>query len=278
VTADISLHDGTTIPQLGFGVFLVPPAETEAVVGQAFEVGYRHIDTAQGYGNEEGVGRALAASGLARDEVYITSKLANSKHRYDDVRSSFDETLRKLGVDRLDLFLIHWPLPTRYDGDFVTTWKAMAELQADGRLTSVGVSNFQPDHLDRIVGETGVVPVVNQIEAHPYFRNEQARAATHKHGGVVEAWGPLGQGAVLKDPVIAKIAGERGKAVSQVILRWHIQRGDIVFPKSMRRERMAENFAIFDFELSASEMAAIDALDRGEAGRVGSHPETMDSV
>ncbi|MGN9909609.1 aldo/keto reductase [Phytohabitans sp. LJ34] len=273
---NVQLNDGTAIPQLGFGTFLVPPEQTAQTVGEALRLGYRHIDTAQGYANEEGVGRAIAESGIPRDEVYVTSKLDNGNHRPDDVRRSFDETLRKLGVERLDLFLIHWPVPMLYDGDYVSTWKAMAELVEGGRLTSVGVSNFEPAHLDRVVGETGVVPAVNQIEAHPYFPNDTARAASHAHGIAVEAWGPLGQGAVLDDPVITKIAEARSRANSQVILRWHIQRGDIVFPKSTHRERMAENLALFDFALSADEVAAIDGLSQGEAGRVGPHPDTFD--
>ncbi|MFV0284901.1 MAG: aldo/keto reductase [Demequina sp.] len=274
----VKLNDSTSIPQLGFGTYLVPPEETVATVAAALEVGYRHIDTAQMYGNEAQVGEAVAASGIARDDIYLTSKLNNSKHGRDDVLRSFDETLEKLKVDRLDLFLIHWPLPTRYDGDFVATWKAMLELKEDGRLTSVGVSNFQPDHLQQIVDATGVAPAVNQIEAHPYFRNDAARLASHEHAIAVEAWGPLGQGAVLKDAVIGEIAAETGRAASQVILRWHLQRGDIIFPKSMRRERMEENFAIFDFTLNDEQVSRIDALDQGAAGRVGPDPDTFDWI
>lgn len=278
MTSSVKLNDGTTIPQLGFGTFKVPAEETAATVTTALEVGYRHIDTAQGYGNEAEVGEAIAASGLPRDEIYLTSKLHNKDHARDDVMRSFDETMEKLRVDTLDLFLIHWPLPTRYDGDFVSTWKAMLELVEQGRLTSAGVSNFQPDHLDLIVKETGVAPVVNQIEAHPYFRNDDARKASHEHAVAVEAWGPLGQGAVLDDATIVELAKELDRAPSQVILRWHLQRGDIVFPKSMRRERMAENFDVFDFELSQNHMARIDALDRGPDGRVGPDPDTFDRL
>ncbi|WP_121254513.1 aldo/keto reductase [Nocardioides ferulae] len=274
----ITLHDETSIPQLGFGVYQVPPAETAATVAAALEVGYRHIDTAQMYGNERGVGEAIAAAGLPRDEVYVTSKLNNGFHRPDDARRAFDETLTALGLDRIDLFLIHWPLPTRYDGDYVSTWQTLAEFVADGRATSVGVSNFQPAHLDRIVEETGIVPVVNQIEVHPYFTNEEARAASIRHGVEVEAWSPIAQGRVLEDPVITKIAAEHGKTPSQVTLRWHVERGDIVFPKSMHRERMQENFEIFDFSLSADEVAAIAALDRGEDGRTGPDPDTFDWI
>ena len=199
-------------------------------------------------------------------------------HRPDDAKRAFDETLSALGVDRLDLFLIHWPLPTRYDGDYVSTWRALTELLADGRVTSVGVSNFQPEHLDRIVAETGVVPAVNQIEVHPYFTNEAARAASIRHGAEVEAWSPIAQGQVLGDPVINRIAQAHDRTPAQVTLRWHIERGDIVFPKSMSPERMRENFAIFDFTLTADEVAEIAALDRGAEGRTGPDPDTFDWV
>jgi 2,5-diketo-D-gluconate reductase A len=278
VTTTITLHDGTTIPQLGFGTFLVPPDETAVTVGAALEVGYRHIDTAQGYDNEQGVGEAIAASGIPREEIYVTSKLHNNNHLRDDVFSSYDESLVRLGIDRLDLFLIHWPLPTRYDGDYVSTWKAMVELVERGRLTSAGVSNFEPEHLDRIIAETGVVPVVNQIEAHPYFPNNNTRRASRGHGIAVQAWSPLGQGSVLDSPVIVEIARALGRSSSQVILRWHLQRGDITFPKSMHRERMEQNFRVFDFELTDEQVAAIDALDKGDEARVGPHPNTFDLV
>lgn len=274
----VTLNDKTTIPQLGFGVFQVPPAQTQETVETAFAVGYRHIDTAQMYGNEEGVGAAVAASGIPREELYITTKLNNAFHRPEDARRTFAESLDRLGLDRVDLFLIHWPLPTRYDGDFVSTWRALAEFVEDGRATSIGVSNFQPAHLDRIVEETGVVPVVNQIEVHPYFGNEEARAASHRHDVVVEAWSPIAQGQVLDDPTIAEIATAHGKTPSQVTLRWHVQRGDIVFPKSMHEARMRENFEIFDFELTDEQVAAITALDRGESGRRGPNPDTFDWI
>lgn len=274
----ITLNNGTTIPQLGFGVFQVPPPETAATVSTALEVGYRHIDTAEMYQNEEGVGEAIKASGIARDDLYVTSKLNNGFHRPDDARRAFDETLTKLGLDRIDLFLIHWPLPTLYDGDFVSTWQTLAEFVDDGRATSIGVSNFQPAHLDRIISETGVVPAVNQIEVHPYFTNEDARAASIRHGVEVEAWSPIAQGAVLDDEVIGKIAATHGKTPAQVTLRWHVERGDIVFPKSMKAERMRENFDIFDFSLTQDEVAQISALDRGEDGRQGPNPDTFDYV
>jgi 2,5-diketo-D-gluconate reductase A len=274
----VTLNNGTQIPQLGFGVFQVPPPQTAEVVHQALEVGYRHIDTAQMYGNEQEVGEALKASGIARDELWITSKLNNGFHRPEDARTAFAQTLDKLGIDQIDLFLIHWPLPTRYDGDYVSTWRTMLEFVEDGRARAVGVSNFQPAHLDLIVSETGALPTVNQIEVHPYFGNEAARAASLANGIAVEAWSPIAQGAVLDDEVIGKAAAAHGKTPSQVTLRWHLQRGDVVFPKSTHRERMEENFALFDFELTDDEMAAITALDRGETGRTGPNPDQFDYI
>jgi 2,5-diketo-D-gluconate reductase A len=270
----VDLNDGTTIPQLGFGTFQVPPEDTAGVVGQAFEVGYRHIDTAQGYRNEEGVGRAVAAAGVPRDELYITSKLDNSNHAPEDVRRSFDETLERLGLDHLDLFLIHWPLPNG-EVDYVDTWRAVTELVADGRLRSAGVSNFEPTHLDRIVDATGVAPVVNQIEAHPYFHNDVAREASLRHGTAVEAWAPLGQGALLDDDTLVEVAERNGCTAAQVALRWAMQRGDIVFPKSSNVDRMRENLAAIEVELSGEDVATIDALDRGEDGRGGPHPDEL---
>jgi 2,5-diketo-D-gluconate reductase A len=274
----ITLNDQTQIPQLGFGVFQVPPERTADAVTAALEVGYRHIDTAQMYRNERGVGAAIAASGIPRDELYVTSKLDNGFHRPDDARRAFDESLERLGLDRLDLFLIHWPLPTRYDGDYVSTWRVLTELVAEGRVSSVGVSNFQPAHLDRIIEETGVVPAVNQIEVHPYFTNEQARAASIRHGVEVEAWSPIARGAVLDDEVIGKIAASHGRTPAQVTLRWHVERGDIVFPKSVNPERMRENFEIFDFSLTHDEVAAISAHDQGPSGRQGPDPDTFDHI
>jgi 2,5-diketo-D-gluconate reductase A len=274
----VRLHDGTQIPQLGFGVFLVPPEETQRTVEQALEVGYRHIDTAQMYGNEAEVGAAIEASGLPRPELYITTKLNNGYHRPDDARRSFAGSLEKLGLDHVDLFLIHWPLPTRYDGDFVSTWQTLVELRDEGGARSVGVSNFEPEHLDRIIDETGEVPVVNQIEVNPYFTNEAARAADARHGIATEAWSPIARGRIDGDDTIAGIAERVGRTPAQVTLRWHVQRGDIVFPKSMHRERMEENFALFDFGLSDEDMAAIAALDRGESGRTGPNPNTFDRI
>jgi len=271
----LTLNNQAAIPQLGFGVFQVPPAQTAEVVSQALQVGYRHIDTAQMYQNEQGVGEALKAAAIPRQELWITSKLNNGFHRPDDARRAFDETLARLGIEQIDLFLIHWPLPTLYDGDYVSTWRTLTEFVEDGRARSIGVSNFQPEHLDRIVAETGVVPTVNQIEVHPFFTNDTAREASHRHGVLVETWSPIAQGAVLGDDVIGRIAAAHGRTPSQVTLRWHLERGDIVFPKTTHRERMEENFALFDFELSPDEVAAISALDRGEAGRTGPNPDTF---
>ena len=278
---DIKLNDQTTIPQLGFGVFKVKPDETQAVVENALEVGYRHLDTAEMYGNEEGVGKAIAAAGLPREELYVTTKLNNGFHLPDDARRAFGESLERLGLDRVDLFLIHWPLPTRYDGDYVSTWRTLTEFAGqggDGRATSIGVSNFEPDHLQRIIDETGVIPAVNQIEVHPFLTNERVRAADARHGIATEAWSPIARGQVADDPTIGVIADRLGRTPAQVTLRWHVQRGDIVFPKTLSPERMRENFAIFDFELADADMAAISGLDQGEAGRTGPNPNQMDWI
>jgi 2,5-diketo-D-gluconate reductase A len=272
----VTLNDDRQIPQLGFGVFQVPPEQTQETVERAFEVGYRHIDTAQMYRNESGVGAAIKAAGLPREELWITTKLNNGFHRPDDARREFAESLDRLGLDQVDLFLIHWPLPTRYDGDYPSTWRTLTELREDGRARSIGVSNFEPDHLQRIIDETGVVPAVNQIEVHPFFGNEAARAAGAEHGIVTEAWAPIAKGRVNEDATITEIAERVGRTPAQVTLRWHVQRGDIVFPKSMRVERMQENFAIFDFELSDEDVATITGLDRGEDGRTGPNPNTND--
>ena len=274
---NLTLNNGNTIPQLGFGVFQVPPEDTARITGQAFEAGYRHIDTAQMYGNEAGVGEAVKASGIAREELFITSKLNNGFHEPETARKAFEDTIAAIG-DYVDLFLIHWPLPTQYDGDFVSTWKTLIEFQQDGRAKSIGVSNFQPDHLARLAQETDVVPAVNQIEVHPYFTNEAARKASLDAGILVEAWSPIAQGGVLKDEVITGIADKVGRTPAQVTLRWHVQRGDIVFPKSSTPERMAENFALFDFELDDADVQAISALDKGEDGRTGPNPDQFDYI
>ncbi len=275
---NLTLNDGNTIPQLGFGVFQVPPEDTAKITSQALEAGYRHIDTAEMYENEKGVGEAISSSGIPRDELFVTSKLNNGFHEPDEARKAFDGTLAALGLDQVDLFLIHWPLPTLYGGDFVSTWKTLEEFKADGRARSIGVSNFQPAHLQRLADEADVTPAVNQIEVHPYFTNEAARAASRDAGILVEAWSPIAQGGVLDDGTITKIADEVGRTPAQVTLRWHVQRGDIVFPKSSTPERMAENFALFDFELDDDQVAAISGLDKGEDGRTGPNPDQMDYI
>ena len=272
---DITLNDGNTIPQLGFGVYQIQPEDTAQAVGEALGIGYRHIDTAQMYGNEREVGEAIRASGLDRGEIFVTSKLNNSFHEPEDARKAFDTTLSDLGFDYVDLFLIHWPLPTVYDGDYVSTWKTLEEFKGDGRARSIGVSNFQVEHLERLAAETGTVPAVNQIEVHPYLTNEAVRAYGREHGIATEAWSPIAQGGVLEDPTIAEIAGKTGKTPAQVVLRWHIERDDIVFPKSVTPSRIRENFELFDFELEPADVEAIAALDRGEDGRTGPHPDTF---
>jgi 2,5-diketo-D-gluconate reductase A len=270
----IKLNDGVEIPQLGFGVFQVPPEDTKKATLEALEVGYRHIDTAEMYGNEKGVGEAVAESGIPRDEIFVTSKLNNSFHAREDALGAFDTTMETLGFESLDLFLIHWPLPAV--GDFVETWKAMEEMKASGRVRSIGVSNFQPAHLQRLFDETETVPSVNQIEVHPYLTNEVARAFNTEHGIATEAWSPIAQGGVLTDPVITEIAERVSRSAAQVTLRWHIQRGDIVFPKSVTRSRVEENFALFDFELTDADIEAIAKLNRDE--RTGPDPDTFNRV
>ena len=274
----ITLNDGNTTPQHGFGVFQIPPDETAAAVHSALDIGYRHIDTAEMYGNEAGVAAGIAQAGLDRAEVFITSKLNNGYHRPDDARRAFDATLKALRSDYVDLFLIHWPLPTLYDGDFVSTWKVLEQFAQDGRARSIGVSNFQPAHLDRLAKESDTTPAVNQIEVHPYFGNEDVRAYGSEHGIATEAWSPIAQGKVLGDEVITRIAATHDKTPAQVVLRWHIQRGDIVFPKSVSPERVKSNFEIFDFSLDGDEMTAITGLDRGESGRTGPNPDKFDYI
>jgi 2,5-diketo-D-gluconate reductase A len=272
---DLLLNSGHKIPQLGFGVFKIDPAETADAVIEALRVGYRHIDTAQMYRNETEVGEGVRASGLDRSEVYLTSKLNNGFHRPDDARRAFDGTLEALGSDYVDLFLIHWPLPTLYDGDFVSTWLTLEEFYRQGRARSIGVSNFQVSHLRRLVQEGEVVPAVNQIEVHPYLCNEEVRATNAELGIVTEAWSPLAKGRFLKDPTVGAIASRLGRTPAQVTLRWHIQRGDVIFPKSTTPARIRENLQIFDFELEPEDIAAISALDRGEAGRTGPNPDVF---
>jgi 2,5-diketo-D-gluconate reductase A len=274
----IELNDGRHIPQLGFGVYKVAPDETAQAVRTALDVGYRHVDTAAMYGNEQGVGRGIRDAGVDRADVFITSKLNNGFHEPNDARTAFDATLAALGTDYVDLYLIHWPLPTRYDGDFVSTWRTLEEFAGDGRARSIGVSNFQVPHLRRLAAATDTVPAVNQIEAHPYFTNADVRDYGRQHGIVTEAWSPIARGTVLGDPVVTRIAESTGRTPAQVVLRWHVQRGDVVFPKSASPQRIAENFSLFDFELSDADVAAISALDRGEAGRIGPNPDTFDLI
>ena len=274
----ITLNDGATIPQLGFGTYKIDPDQTAAVVRTALEIGYRHIDTAQMYRNEQGVGQAVRDAGIDRADVFVTSKLNNGFHEPDDARHAFDDTLARLGFDYVDLFLIHWPLPTRYDGDFVSTWRTLEEFKNDGRARSIGVSNFQVAHLELLARETDTVPAVNQVEVHPFFGNDGVRAYDREHGIATEAWAPIARGTVVDDPAATRIARAVGKSAAQVVLRWHIQRGDVVFPKSVTPQRIRENFALFDFELSEADIDALSALDKGEAGRTGPNPDQFDNL
>jgi 2,5-diketo-D-gluconate reductase A len=270
---EVMLNNGQRIPQLGFGVFLIPPAQTEAAVTHALKAGYRHIDTAEGYGNEAEVGQAISKSGLSRAEVFVTTKLNNGAHQPDDARRAFDGSLKALGTDYVDLFLIHWPLPTRYGGDFVSTWRTLEEFHSDGRARSIGVSNFQPHHLRRIHTEGEITPAVDQIEVNPYLTQDEVRQFCAEHQIAVEAWSPLGRGSVLGDPTIDDIARRYGKTPAQVVLRWHIERGNIIFPKSVSAARIKENAAIFDFELAPDDVEAISALNRNQ--RTGPDPDTF---
>jgi 2,5-diketo-D-gluconate reductase A len=271
----IRLNNGVEIPQLGFGVYQVPPEDTADAVATALEIGYRHIDTAEMYGNEKGVGEAVARSGIDRGEVFVTSKLNNGFHRRDDALRAFDQSLGDLGFEYLDLFLIHWPLPG-IDVDYIETWKAMEEIYASGRCRAIGVSNFQAHHLRRLFSQAQVRPAVNQIEVHPYLTQEELRAFDADHEIVTEAWSPIAQGKVLGDPAIVAIAERLGRTPAQVVLRWHVQRGDVVFPKSVSRQRMQENFELFDFELGTEDMATLTGLDRGE--RTGPDPDTFNYI
>ena len=267
----IALNDGSAIPQLGLGVWQVDPATTAEVVGWGIEAGYRSIDTAEGYGNEEGVGQAIRKAKVPRAELFITSKLRNGAHQRDLALRAFDDTMKKLGVEQIDLFLIHWPVPSQ--GKYVEAWKTLVELRQAGRIRSIGVSNFNQDHLERIIGETGVTPVVNQIELHPRFQQRDKREFHARHKIRIESWSPLGSGRLLQDPDIESIAEKHGKTIAQTIIRWHLQEGLIVIPKSVHRERIAANFDVFDFELDAEDLGTIDGMDSA-AGRSGSNPAT----
>lgn len=268
----LTLNDGNVIPQLGLGVWQVEPTITARVVSDGIKAGYRSIDTAEGYRNEEGVGQAIRESDVPRGELFITSKLRNGGHARDLALKSFDETMQKLGIDQLDLFLIHWPIPSQ--DKYVEAWKTLVELQAQGRIKSIGVSNFNQDHLERIISETGVTPAVNQIELHPTFQQRDKRAFHKQHGIHIESWSPLGSGKDLNDQAISRIATKHGKTVAQIILRWHLQEGLIVIPKSTHKERMEENIAVFDFALDGEDIAAIAGIDNPSAGRVGADPAT----
>jgi 2,5-diketo-D-gluconate reductase A len=266
---NITLNNGVQIPQLGFGVFQVPADEVEGAVRNAIEAGYRSIDTAAAYGNEEGVGRAIAASGVPRDELFVTTKLWNDDQGYDSTLRAFDESMKRLGLDQLDLYLIHWPVPSR--DRYVDTWKAFEKLYADGRIRSIGVSNFQVSHLQRLFNETEVVPAVNQIELHPNLPQEELRKVHATHRIATEAWSPLAQGALLKEQAITGLAEKYGKTPAQIVLRWHVQLGNVVIPKSVTPSRIAENIDVFDFELAPDDMAVIAELDNG--GRIGPDPD-----
>ena len=270
----IRLNNGVEIPQLGFGVYQIPPAETVEAVTAALEIGYRHIDTAQMYGNEKGVGEAIRDSGLDRSEIFVTSKVNNNRLDRDAMLASFDESLAALGFDYLDLLLIHWPLPAV--SDYVARWKVMEEIHASGRVRAIGVSNFQPPHLRDLFAASDVRPAVNQVEVSPFLVQDELRAFDADHEIVTEAWSPIARGKVADDPVIRRIGEQLGRSPAQVTLRWHVQRGDVVFPKSVKRSRMEENFSIFDFELDESAMAAITALDRGE--RTGPDPDRFNWI
>jgi 2,5-diketo-D-gluconate reductase A len=267
----ISFRDGEQIPQLGFGVFQVPPAQTAEVVLQALNTGYRHIDTAAAYGNEAAVGQAIRSSGLDRGDVFVTTKCFNDDHGYQQATRALHASLERLEMSHVDLYLIHWPVPSH--DNYVETWKAFIDMRAEGLVRSIGVSNFQPAHLERIIRETGETPTINQIELHPYL---QQRGLRHEHeqlGIVTEAWSPLAQGKVLDDPAIVEIAEAHSKTPGQVVIRWHLQLGNVVIPKSVTPARIEENFDVFDFELSAAEMQAIDELDAGD--RTGPDPDTF---
>jgi len=269
---DVTLHNGVQIPQLGFGVFQVPPDETAQVVRTALEAGYRSIDTARAYGNEAGVGEAVRSSGIPREELFLATKLWNTHQGYDAALQAFDKSLSDLGVDYLDLYLIHWPVPSA--DQYVETWTAFEKLAADGRVRAVGVSNFTEVHLQRLLDETGTVPVLNQVELHPNFPQAALRAFHARHGIVTEAWSPLAQGGLLQEKSLVALGEKYGKAPAQVILRWHLQLGNIVIPKSVTPERIRSNIDVFDFELTDDDIATIDGM-AGGGGRIGPDPETF---
>jgi 2,5-diketo-D-gluconate reductase A len=267
----VTLNDGEQIPQLGFGVFQIPPADTADVTTRALLAGYRHIDTAAAYRNEAGVGQAIHAAGLRRDDVYITTKCSNDDHGFDQAKRALHASLERLEMEHVDLYLIHWPVPSK--DLYAETWKALVELQQEGLTRSIGVSNFQPAHLERIIAETGVTPAVNQVEMHPYFQQTGLRREHADLGIVTEAWSPLAQGKVLGDPALVEIAEAHGVTTGQVTIRWHLQLGNVVFPKSVTQERIEQNFDVFGFSLTDAEMDAIATLDAGD--RIGPDPDTF---
>jgi 2,5-diketo-D-gluconate reductase A len=269
----LSLNSGHEIPQLGFGVFRVDPVETERIVSDALEIGYRHIDTAAIYGNEEGVGRAIAASGIPREELFVTTKQWFDNQTDDRSPAAMQQSLDKLGLDYVDLYLIHWPAPER--DTYIEAWHGLERLRDEGKTRAIGVSNFLVPYLERVIAEGGTVPAVNQIELHPAYQQREVTSFAKSKGIQIEAWGPLGQGKydLFGEPAVASAAEAHGKTPAQVVIRWHLQTGNIVFPKTNRRERMLENFDVLDFELSSDEVAAITALERG--GRVSSHPDEV---
>jgi 2,5-diketo-D-gluconate reductase A len=267
----ITLHDGATIPQFGFGVFQIQQKDTVDAVLAALDAGYRHIDTAQMYGNEREVGEAIRKSGIPREDVFVTTKLNNDRHGHDEAIAALDESLGKLGTDYVDLFLIHWPQAKL--NRYVQTWQAFEKLAADGRARSIGVSNFKAEHLDTLAKQTDTVPAVNQIELHPLLQQDVLRAYHREHGIATEAWSPIAQGAVLDEPVIVELAGRYGRSPAQIVLRWHIQLGNIVFPKSVTPDRIRSNVDIFDFELGDDDMSALNGL--GQDVRFGPHPDDI---
>jgi 2,5-diketo-D-gluconate reductase A len=271
---NIAMNNGVEIPQLGFGVFQIKPDETVEAVTEALRIGYRHIDTAQMYQNEKQVGQAIAQSGIDPTEIFVTSKLNNNRQSFDDALAAFDQTMADLGLEQLDLFLIHWPLPTVRD--YVEAWRALERVYSEGRTRSIGLSNFQPNHIRKLRAESEVRPAINQIELHPYLTQDELRAFDADHGIVTEAWSPIAQGLVLKDPTINQLAEAHGRTPAQIVLRWHLQLGNVVFPKSSNPQRMKENFEIFDFELSDTDLGMISALNRNE--RTGPDPDVFDYV
>jgi 2,5-diketo-D-gluconate reductase A len=272
LSPSVPLNDGNSIPAVGFGVFKIPPAEAEQAVSTALHTGYRHIDTAAMYGNERETGRAITTSGVPRDELYVVTKLWNADQGYDSTLAAFDASMERLSLDYLDLYLIHWPVPTQ--NKFVETFKAFAYLRDQGRIRSIGVSNFEPEHLDILVDATGIVPAVNQVELHPRLPQTELRKVHARLGIATEAWGPLGQGSLLTDPTVIAVAESNHRTPAQVLIRWHIQLGNIVIPKSVNPKRIASNFDVFDFELSSKHMASISSLDDGN--RLGPDPRTFD--